>query len=346
MKYLISFCILFLLFSTHATGQETLANSIDSLLKLETPRSFNGVILVARNGKELYNQSHGWADRTARTALAPDDQFVIGSVSKQVTATLVLREVQAGRIGLNQVIRTYLPGLAESWADSVTVQQLLHHTSGIREWNKPLLFPPGTRFSYTNLNYALLGQIVEKTSGQSYAALAENLFKRCKMNATAVPLSTGGKEGMGRLVKGYVENEDHILEEETGILGLLHLPVMGVPASGIVSTAGDLTRWVFCLHGGELLADSIYRMMSTDAVVRPHRWGALKYGDGIQVDELDNIHELSISGYVPGFITTVIYYPATQVSIVILENVSPDPSDMGRAFYFHDQVRLLVRRQL
>lgn len=84
-------------------------------------------------------------------------------------------------------------------------------------------------------------------------------------------------------------------------------------------------------------------MMISNGVIRPHRWGALKYADGIQVDHLGDIMELSMSGYVPGFISTMIYYPETKVSMVILENISPSPSDMNRVFYFHDQLRKIVR---
>jgi hypothetical protein len=75
----------------------------------------------------------------------------------------------------------------------------------------------------------------------------------------------------------------------------------------------------------------------------PHRWGETKYADGIQVDSLDGITELFMSGYVPGFISTMIYYPKTKVSLVVLENISPSSSDMDRVYYFHDQVRKIVR---
>ncbi len=86
--------------------------------------------------------------------------------------------------------------------------------------------------------------------------------------------------------------------------------------------------------------------MITHAVIRPRKWGLLKYGDGIIVGSLDGIPELSMSGYVPGFISTMIYYPKTKISIVMLENISPSSFDMNRAFYFHDQVRKIVRSSL
>lgn len=330
------------LFPQYGSCQVDLSNSIDSLIRLTSPRFFNGVILVSKNGQPVYQVSHGYSDLIKKTPLKIDDQFLIGSISKQFTATLVLREIQAGHIQTHQTIRHYLPDLKQQWADSVTVQQLLNHTSGITDWNKNLAHEPGSSFSYSNINYAILGKIVEKTSGKTYAALTADLFARCKMNSSTVPPSPGRKNKANRLVKGHAETDNGQYEEEN-ILDLLDSPVMGIPAGGMISTAGDLAKWMTCLHNGKLLADSTYQAMITHAVIRPHRWGTLKYADGIQVDSLDGVLELSMSGYVPGFIATMIYYPKTKVSMVVLENISPSSSDMSRAFYFHDQIRKIVR---
>jgi CubicO group peptidase (beta-lactamase class C family) len=344
MKQFISFsAFLFLsLFSEYGHCQVGFANSIDSLIRVTSPRFFNGVILVSKNGNPIYRKSYGYRDLTKKTVLTANDQFLIGSVSKQFTATLVLMEMQAGHIQAHQTIHYYLPDFKQRWADSVTVQQLLNHTSGIVDWDKNLAHGPGSKFSYSNINYALLGKIVEKTSGKAYAELTAGLFGRCKMKSSTVPPGTGRKSDDKKLVKGHAETGNGKYEEEN-ILSLLDLPMMGVPASGMISTAGDLDRWMFCLHNGNLLADSTYQIMINQAVTRPHRWGALKYADGIQVDSLDGILELSMSGYVPGFISTMIYYPKTKVSMVVLENISPKPSDMNRVFYFHDQIRKIVR---
>lgn len=344
MKHFIFLSVLFLssLFPVYGFCQVDLRNSIDSLIRVTSPRFFNGVILVSKNGQPVYQSSHGYSDLSKKTPLKIDDQFLIGSISKQFTATLVLREMQAGRIQAHQTIRHYLPDFKQQWADSVTVQQLLNHTSGITDWNKNLAHEPGSTFTYSNINYAILGRIVEKTSGKTYAALTADLFAHIKMGSSTVPPAPGRKNKANRLVKGHAETDNGQYEEEN-ILDLLDSPMMGVPAGGMVSTAGDLAKWMYCLHNGKLLADSTYQAMLTHAVARPHRWGALKYADGIQVDSLDGVVELSMSGYVPGFISTMIYYPKTKVSMVILENISPSSSDMNRAFYFHDQIRKIIR---
>lgn len=347
MKHFISLSVFLLLslFSEHSYCQAGFGKSVDSLIRVTSPTFFNGVILISKNGRPVYQKSYGYSDLAKKTPLKMDDQFLIGSISKQFTAILVLREMEAGRIKTHETISHYLPDFKQRWADSVTVQQLLNHTSGITDWDKNLAHEPGSKFSYSNINYTILGKIIEKTSGKTYAMLTADLFAHCNMRSSTVPPGPGRKSHIKKLVKGHPETENGKYEEEN-ILNLLDLPMMGVPAGGMISTAGDLDKWMYCLHNGNLLADSTYQMMIAHAVTRPHRWGALKYGDGIQVDDIDDIRELSMSGYVPGFIATMIYYPTTKVSMVVLENISPSSSDMNRAFYFHDGIRRILRGNL
>ncbi|WP_432713012.1 serine hydrolase domain-containing protein [Pedobacter sp.] len=345
MKHFTLSFLLFFLCSLGSSAQKGLEKSIDSLLQSTSPRPFNGVILIAKNGQPTYQKSHGYSNLATKKQLNINDQFLIASISKQFTAALVLQEQELGHLKTEQNIRHYLPEFKQQWADSVSVQQLLNHTSGITSWDKSLVFKPGARFSYSNINYAILGKIIEKTSGKSYAALTAALFKRCKMPSSTVPPLQNGKDRSIRLVKGHAENADEKFEEEN-ILNLLDSPPMGIPATGMISTAADLTQWMHILYNGQLLTVSSYQEMIRNTVTRPHRWGEVKYGDGIQVDQLDKIDELSMSGYVPGFISTMIYYPQTKVSIVVLENISPAPNDMNRVFYFHDQIRKLYRNSL
>lgn len=340
--------LLFLLASSCCYSQSKPAQAIDSLLEINVPRAFNGIVIISKNGTEIYKRSHGYSDLSKKTLLKFDDQFIIASLSKQITAALVLRQVEAGNINLSRTIKTYLPDFAESWADSVTIKQLLSHTSGIYSFNKHLKSLPGSNFAYSNINYVILGKIIEKTAKKPYAVLTKDLFTQCGMSHTSVPpinKSIFNLQLIDQLVKGYNENENHKLEEETNILDLLNLPVMGIPAAGIISTAGDLVKWNEHLHEGKLLKDSTYQMMIKKSAIRPHRWGLMNYGYGIQIDSIDHIKEINNAGYVTGFIATNIYYPASKISIVILENVSPEPSNMNRVYFFHDQIRNICRTQ-
>jgi CubicO group peptidase (beta-lactamase class C family) len=160
---------------------------------------------------------------------------------------LALQELEKGNLSLQDPISKYLPRLTQSWVDSVKVYHLLNHTSGITALDKPLAFKPGTQFSYSGLlSFQLLGSIIEKTSGKSYAALATDLFRKCNMKYTTIPASYKN----GRLVKCYIE-------QVKGKFGPKPYNLKEIepftPAGGIISTAEDLAIWNKCLNGGKLL---------------------------------------------------------------------------------------------
>ncbi|MET7001591.1 serine hydrolase domain-containing protein [Chitinophaga defluvii] len=316
-----------------------ISSGIDSILKLTVPHSFNGVVTVAQNGQTIYQQAYGFADRDQKVPLTLKNQFIIGSISKQMTATLIMLEVEAGHIQLNKTINHYLPQLKPRWKDSVTVEQLLNHTSGIKTMELPLQNRPGRVFAYTNIAYELLAQILESVTHQSYAALATKLFDKCGMRNTTVPTAS---RAIRTLATGYMEEEDHTLTPTGSDL----LTLLKAPSGGMISTAADLQRWNICLHQGKILKDATYRQMITPSSERDSRWGRLSYGYGVQVDELDDIREISHNGYVPGFISTNIYFPEKKLSLIVLENTSWLPADMSYTFFIEDKIRELLRAQI
>jgi D-alanyl-D-alanine carboxypeptidase len=117
---------------------------IDSLIQTTSPRGFNGVILITQNGKTKYSKAFGYSNFENKIPLTLKDNFRIQSNSKQITAVLILKEVEKGNVSLKKPITTYLPDLKQPWADSVTVQQLLNMSAGIVSLDKPLAFKPGT----------------------------------------------------------------------------------------------------------------------------------------------------------------------------------------------------------
>ena len=137
MKY-----ILFSLFFINTTivtfGQQVdIKKQIDSLISIKTKKPFNGVILISQKGKTKYSKLYGYSDIDKKEPLKQNDQFVIGSISKQFTAVLVLREFDKGNLDLFTPIHKYLPELTQSWADTVTIHHLLVHMHGISDLNKP-----------------------------------------------------------------------------------------------------------------------------------------------------------------------------------------------------------------
>lgn len=341
MKHVFSgFSVLLMMLISHvALGQaQDFVAKVDSLLKMNSPRTFNGVVVVAQEGKGQYAKSLGLAEIEQAKPLQLKDQFIIGSISKQITAVLLLQEVDKGRISLRESLSTYLPDLEQSWADSVTLHQVLNHSSGIVGLDQPLAFKPGTQFLYSPiLGYQLLTRIMEKTSGKTYATLASELFRHCQMQNTTVP----SLYEQGSLVHSYSEEgERNLIKEDYDLKALEFL----TPGGGIISTAEDLVLWNEYLHQGKLLKESSYQQMTSASIDRPHpRWGSVGYGYGLQVDEQDQHLEYSHSGALVGFISTTLYYPAQKISVVMLENIAPDFEDMPRAFFFHDALRKLVK---
>lgn len=249
---------------------------IDSLIKVKSQKPFNGVILISQNGKIVYSNKKGYSDLEKKTLLKDDSQFVIGSISKQITAVLVLQEYEKGRLKLHEPVRTYLPDLTQGWADSVTVHDLLSHTHGVVDFNKPSLFSVGEHYLYSQIGYEILANIIEKINNDSFANLSLKLFRKIGMNNTFHPESNYYKH----LVKSYYEDADGNLILETD-------KVKYPPAGGFISTAHDLLIWNDCLYNGKLLQKSTFDLMTTKQpnAVRDHPiFGQTSYGYGITVD--------------------------------------------------------------
>jgi len=311
---------------------------IDSLLNAPTLKPFNGVVLIAQNGKRTYSKTCGYSDLERKTSLQFNNQFVIGSISKQMTAVIVLQEYEKGHLKLNQPIRKYLPELSRGWADSVTIHHLLTHTHGIVELDRPTTFKPGTAFNYgySSLGYDLLAKITEKTSGKSFVELSKELFEICGMKNTFYP----EKYAYSNLVKGYTEQENGKLTVDKGTFR------SSVAASAFISTAWDLMLWNEYLHSGKLLKPETYKLMTTKqpGAFRNHPiFGETDYGYGITIDVRDNRLQLGQTGLVPGFVSMDFYFPKTKTSVIVLENIVYDEDNLKKAFFYHTQILNMVQ---
>jgi D-alanyl-D-alanine carboxypeptidase len=320
--------ILFLV-SSISYGQ--FAKKIDSLITAPTSKPFNGVILIAQGPKIVYAKTQGHAQD--KIPLKLNDQFVIGSISKQIAAVMVLHEFDKGHLQLHVPIRQYLPELKAKWADSVTIHQLLTHTHGITKLDVPLAFEAGTQYAYSQIGYQLLSDIIERTSGKSFSTLSSELFKKCKMTQTFHPAIKHYKN----LVKG---NEDgkQISEKES----LENY----VAAGSFISTASDLLLWNNALHNGHLLKASSYQLMMTKQknAVRQHPiFGITAYGYGITVSNKDNILQVGQTGFAPGFISMDFYFPAKKVSVILLDNMAWDTDNLMKTFYYHLEILKILK---
>lgn len=323
---LLTFLFFHLTIASKAQIRRELQLRLDSIISAKSPRPFNGVVLIAEDGKTKYSKAFGYSDFLNHKLLTINDKFVILSNSKQLTAVLVLKEVEKGHIGIQSPIKTYLPNLKESWADSVTVHHLLNHTSGIVSTDKPLAYKPGTKFNYSNFNYVLLGEILEKTSGKKLVDQFESLFKECKMKNTFFPIPEN--------IKTVVKSRQYLANRTVKEVKSLALPSEFVPAGGIISTASDLVKWNKKLHQGKLLERGTYEIMTSYNIKAQHNLfgrDEIGYGYGIRINNTKPIIEYGHTGIIPniGFTSLNLYYPETNTSVIILENQAYDNLDIA-----------------
>jgi D-alanyl-D-alanine carboxypeptidase len=161
MKSLGLFLIVFYIFSCSQNKKKVAINSsvkiqIDSLVDIQ---NFNGVIKLMKADKIIYEKCSGYSNFDKKSKLKMTDQFVIGSISKQITAVLVLQFYENHKLKLTDTIVKYLTDLKQGWENQITIHQLLTHTHGVTSLSKGLENEPGTKFNYSQIGYDLLAQI-------------------------------------------------------------------------------------------------------------------------------------------------------------------------------------------
>ena len=312
---------------------------IDSIIKIGTPRTFNGVVFIQQKGKEKYAEAFGYSDFNKKTPLKINDRFSTMSIAKQITATLILQEVEKGTIDLHVPVRKYLPDFKYAWADTITVHQLLNHTSGLYSDDlKPnLKLKPGTKFSYSNVGYSVAGLVLEKQSGKSYEELVTALFKKCKMNNSAYPTDISSK----LLTKGHTVRKDGSFK----LNEKLSFDSTSYFGSHLIVTAPDLAKWNECLHNGKLLKPETYQLMTSYSITAAHQVfseNPIGYGYGLRINDKADISEIGHTGFHPGegFTAVNLYYPKTKTSVIVMENVANENFDI--AYYFEQEIRKIA----
>jgi len=333
------FYLLFILFTWNLplfSQYEKLNASIDSLLKVQSSTPFNGVVYCVSDDQVILNRVQGFSDMTAKSPLKVTDQFVIGSISKQFTAAIILKEYERKNVQLHVPIRWYLPELKQKWADTVTIHQLLTHTHGIVDMNKPSIFPAGTSYNYSQIGYDLLAKIAERATGKKFDVLSKELFEKCGMTSSLHPDS----EGIKSLVIGYTAKNNELDVEVNSF--------QNYPAAGcFISTAEDLVKWNECLYGGKVLKKKTLKLMQTqhEGAVRNHPlFGETHYGYGITITKVNDQFQLGQTGFSPGFVSMNYYFPETKTSLIILSNTVYGEGDLKKAFEYHVNVLDFIQK--
>lgn len=325
--------------SCQAIGQKKNDNYSDLTSKVDSVivnNSFNGVVLLTKDSITIYSKFIGYSDLEKKIPIGLNDQYVIGSISKQVTAVLILREYEKNKIRLNGTINQYLTDIDQPWAREVTIHQLLTHTHGIIDLDKPLEFKQGSQFHYSQLGYELLAQILQKITGQTFENLSTELFQKYGLNNTFHPKNKKYKH----LVKGYEENENGVLVFATNSLDNY------VPTGGFISNAKDLKKWNEKLYSGQLVTKETLELMSTKYATRIHPiFETVEYGYGLLFKDGEQNIQIGALGYAPGFVSACYYYPQTNLNLVILENTANTLDDIKKTFKVHTEIMEIIKKR-
>lgn len=339
IKSYFSLLLLLILISCEEHHKETKTNpestfqissQIDSILG----EHFNGIVIIDIDGTQEYSKCFGFSNLKDSVSLMQDDSFVIGSISKQITAALILKDVESGFIQLNDPIGDYLTEVNSTWKDSVTIHHLLTHTSGIQELNQPLKQPAGQLFEYSQFGYHLLAQIIENVHHNSFENVANIFFTTKGLDNTHFPTymsdeHIGGYELLNPSATNYFGNN-----------------TKNYPAAGaFISTAEDLIKWNMLLHSEEIISETGLELMTTHHETRQHPiFGSINYGYGLTFLEGEAEECIGALGYSPGFASLNYYLPETKTSIIVLNNVIVGLPDFNDVFEKHLQILNLVKQ--
>lgn len=312
--------------------------SLDSLLKTTSPRSFNGLVLITKKGKTIYSKAIGYSDFESKKHISFKDKFRIMSNSKQITAVLVLKEVEKGKIDLHAPVKKYLPEIKQTWADTVTTHHLLNFSAGISEIDKPLLFSPGTDFMYGVTTYTMLAQILEKVTGQKFTSLANNLFQNLGMVNS---YCYDDKLYKDKVINGYINTANSYRKTQPPISDADWYDF--IPAGGMISDAKDLNIWDTKLHKGKILHPSTYQLMTSYSISAQHIALAdetIGYGYGIRINDKSPIKYIGHAGKGLGFTSLKIFFPQSDVDLIILENQYSEDNVVN--YHFEAKIRDIV----
>jgi CubicO group peptidase (beta-lactamase class C family) len=306
---------------------EPVSRAIHKLVAEEQVPSI--AVAVARDGRIIWEEGVGWADRERRVPTTPHTPYSLASISKPFTATAVMRLVEAGRLVLDRPANDYLDGAGITGArpDRATVRRVLSHTAGLppyfrmRTGGGPPSFqdtivtrailrrPPGRRFVYSNLGYGILDHIIGRVSGLSYEEfMRREVFEPLQLESAFVAAAP--------------PPDAAVRYEQHAALPFYDLDHRG--ASAVYASAHDLARFgMFHLSGGGRDDGPVLQRRSIRQMQRMHtRVSAGEgYGLGWRIDEDDlGLLQVGHTGGMPGVTTVLSLFPSERVVVVVLTN--------------------------
>lgn len=299
-------------------------------------------LLVARNGEIVRAQGFGFANVELQVLVKPETLFQSGSVGKQFTATAIMMLVEEGKIGLDDSITKYFPEAPASWKP-VTIRHLLTHTGGFTDYPKdfdfrkdhsedellkivagiPLAFPPGTKWSYSNLGYLTLGVLIHRVTGDFYGDMLQaRIFRPLGMTTTRIMSEADiipNRASGYRLVKGELKNQEWVS------------PTLNTTADGsLYFSILDLAKWDAALYTEKLLKRSSLEQMWTVARLNDGQPNSGQYGFGWEIEKVHGHRMIGHGGSWQGFKTQISRYVDDKLTVVVLANLAEaDPGKIA-----------------
>ncbi|MGV6979231.1 serine hydrolase domain-containing protein [Bacillus toyonensis] len=339
--------------SSLQTSNQRHRNSVKEAMWDTLKLGYPGILAKTFEGGKTWGYAAGVADLSTKKPMKTDFRFRIASVTKTFTATVVLQLAGENRLNLDDSIEKWLPGVIQGNGydgNQITIRQILNHTSGIVEYARskeidfftntkksftaeelvkiglsmPPEFAPGKGWSYSNTGYVLLGILIEKVTGNSYAEEIENrIIEPLELSNTFLPGNSSVIPGT-KHARGYLQPDGASeLKDVT-----YYNPSIGSSAGDMISTADDLNKFFSSLLGGKLLKEQQLKQMLTTVPTGIAETGG--YGLGIYETKLPNgVSIWGHSGGIPGFSTfaggTLGGKHTLAVNLNNLKADSPDP---------------------
>jgi CubicO group peptidase (beta-lactamase class C family) len=300
------------------------ARKIDELVSTYAAAGkFNGTVLVTAHGSVIFEKGYGYRDAEAKSRNDANTIFQLASVSKQFTAVTILKLVELQQLSLSDKLAKFYPDFPE--ADSITIEQLLTHTSGIHDFasdnvsmtsateatliarfrDKPFDFPPGKGWRYSNSGYSLLAFIIQKAGGMTYeAAVRKYIFEPLEMTHSGFDFAHLTDPNRAT---GY-----SLLNDTAAVRSYIADSSVTIGAGSIYSTVGDLYKW----HRG--LQE--HRIVSRELMERAYTPKSVNYGYGVMVDSMFGKRVIAHSGDIGGFTTYLARVTEDDVCIALLDN--------------------------
>lgn len=314
-------------------------DKVDSIFtKFAEPGSPGCALAIMKDGQIIYRKGYGLANIEHNVPVIPSTVFNIGSESKQFTAFAILLLADAGKLDLDDDMRTHLPEMHD-FGETVTLRHLIHHTSGIRDTFPPLVelagylhedvithetqwallkaqrdlnFKPGDEHSYSNANYALLAQIVQRVSGQPFARFCqERIFDPLGMTSTCI------QDFHLTLIKNRAAS--YYYDEETG--RTMNAPVTSseIGSTSVYTTVEDLALWDENYYTGKVGGKALIEQMLQTMPLNDGSQNT--YAFGLFLDNYRGLKTVEHGGNHGGYCAYLMRFPEQHFSVVTLSNL-------------------------